>query len=183
MEAKQALEDELLALKSQQAESHATRSKAEQDLEFEQEVRRAAALSRDEAEKQLQQEKQGKQDAEETLMQARESLAAAKEAQRKAEDQAARDRDALRVKEEEVMAFRIQLGEKEAEVRHASKMENLRCSVEIEKLKSELEWKTKMLRMECEDLEARQDDAERSKRRMEQALGDANAEMRLRRKE
>ena len=44
MKAKAALEDELLALKQAQAQSQATRSKAEQDLEFEQEVRRAAAL-------------------------------------------------------------------------------------------------------------------------------------------
>lgn len=41
-------------------------------------------------------------------------------------------------REDDVMALRIQLGEKEAEVRHASKMENLRCSIEIEKLRSEV---------------------------------------------
>jgi len=183
MEAKASLEEELINLKSQQAEAVATRSKAEQDLEFEQEVRRAAALSRDEAEKHLESEKRSKADADEALITARENLAAAVEGRRKAEDQAARDREALRSKEEEVMAFRIQLGEKEAEVRHAGKMENLRCSVEIEKLKSELEWKTRMLRTECEDLEHRLEDSDRMRRNMERALGEANNEMRVRKKE
>merc|ERR1719181_358865 len=181
MEAKKALEDELLQLRSSQATAEATRNKAEQDLSFEQEVRRAAALSRDEAEKLLDHEKRGKAEAEEALVRARENAAAAEEARRKAEEQAAKDHEALKEKEEEVLAFRIQLGEKEAEVRHASKMENLRCSVEIEKLKSELEWKTRMLRMECEDLEGRLDDSERMRRRMEQALAEANSEMRMRR--
>merc|ERR1719181_802406 len=175
MEAKKALEDELLQLRSSQATAEATRNKAEQDLSFEQEVRRAAALSRDEAEKLLDHEKRGKAEAEEALVRARENAAAA--------EQAAKDHEALKEKEEEVLAFRIQLGEKEAEVRHASKMENLRCSVEIEKLKSELEWKTRMLRMECEDLEVRLEDSDRQRRAMERALTEANADMRMRRKE
>merc|ERR1719181_675944 len=183
MEAKKALEDELLQLRSSQATAEATRNKAEQDLSFEQEVRRAAALSRDEAEKLLDHQKRGKAEAEEQLHTARENLAAAEEGRRRAEDQAAIDREALKSKEEEVLAFRIQLGEKEAEVRHAGKMENLRCSVEIEKLKSELEWKTRMLRMECEDLEVRLEDSDRQRRAMERALTEANADMRLRKKE
>merc|ERR1711998_134771 len=74
-------------------------------------------------------------------------------------------------------------GEKEAEVRHASKMENLRCSIEIEKLRSELEWKTRMLTSECEELEGRLEESDGRRRKMEQAVMEVNSEMRLRRKE
>merc|ERR1711998_97019 len=141
-----------------------------------QEVRRAAAASRDEAEKLLDEEKRRNTEAQNELQATKEQLAAADEARRLAEEAAAKDRDALLRREDDVMALRIELGEKGAEVRHASKMENLRCSIEIEKLRSELEWKTRMLTSECEEPEGR-------RRKMEQAVMEVNSEMRLRRKE
>eukprot|EP00657_Telonema_sp_P-1_P007260 TRINITY_DN27018_c0_g1_i3.p1 TRINITY_DN27018_c0_g1~~TRINITY_DN27018_c0_g1_i3.p1 ORF type:complete len:250 (+),score=98.30 TRINITY_DN27018_c0_g1_i3:134-883(+) len=159
------------------------RDKAERDLTFEQEVRRAAASSRDEAEKKLGEEQQAKDMVSQELQSARDQLLSAEQSRRAAEEAAAKDREALEQREEDVMALRIELGEKEAEVRHAGKMENLRCSVEIEKLRSELEWKTRMLTNECEDLEARLDESDSRRKKMEQAVMQANSEMRLRRQE
>lgn len=183
LEAKGKLEEDLLKLKADHSESERTRVKAEQDLTFEQEVRRAAAASRDEAEKLLEDEKRNADRSSQELQAVKEELAAADEARRQAEEAASKDREALERREDDVMALRIELGEKEAEVRHASKMENLRCSVEIEKLRSELEWKTRMLTNECEDLETRLEDSETRRRKMEQAVMQTNSEMRARRQE
>jgi len=177
MEAKAHLEEEVTTLKGQYAEAGVVADKAEKDLEFEQEVRRAAAMARDEAMEHLEMEKRRQSSTDEALMTAKENLAASEEARRQAEEQAAVDREALHRKEEEVLEYRIQLGEKEAEVRHAGKMETLRCTVEIEKLRSELEWKTKMLRNECEELEYRYHESDRSKRSLQKALDDANQEI------
>merc|ERR1712166_475252 len=183
LEAKRALEEELLELKAEHAEAQRVKAKAEQDLSFEQEVRRAAAASRDEAEKALSDEQAASSNSEAELQNMREQLSAAEEARKLAEEAGARDRRALEKREDDVMALRIELGEKEAEVRHAGKMENLRCSVEIEKLRSELEWKSRMLTSECDELENRLADSETRRRQMEQAVVEANSEMKVRRKE
>eukprot|EP00656_Telonema_subtile_P040026 TRINITY_DN450_c0_g1_i1.p1 TRINITY_DN450_c0_g1~~TRINITY_DN450_c0_g1_i1.p1 ORF type:complete len:515 (+),score=200.93 TRINITY_DN450_c0_g1_i1:137-1681(+) len=183
LEAKGKLEDDLLKLKAGHGEEQQKRQKAEQDLTFEQEVRRAAAATRDEAEKLLTEEKQTNTMMQDELQSVREQLAAAEEARRQTEEAGAKDRETLERREDDIMALRIELGEKEAEVRHASKMENLQCSVEYEKLRSELEWKTKMLTSECDDLEGRLEDSEARRRKMEQAVMTANGEMRLRKQE
>merc|ERR1711907_859683 len=174
LEAKGKLEEDLSILKAEHAEAERVKAKAEQDLTFEQEVRRAAAASRDEAEKLLAEEKRRNTEAQNELQATKEQLAAADEARRLAEEAAAKDRDALLRREDDVMALRIELGEKEAEVRHVSKIENLR---------SELEWKTRMLTSECEELEGRLEESEGRRRKMEQAVMEVNSEMRLRRKE
>eukprot|EP00658_Telonema_sp_P-2_P029240 TRINITY_DN2226_c0_g1_i2.p1 TRINITY_DN2226_c0_g1~~TRINITY_DN2226_c0_g1_i2.p1 ORF type:complete len:555 (+),score=191.75 TRINITY_DN2226_c0_g1_i2:2-1666(+) len=178
LEAKLKLENELLELKAVRGEAEAKRKKAEQDLTFEQEVRRAAATNRDEAEQRLEEQKREGERYSQELQGLKEQLAGAEQAKRTAEAAAASDRKALEQREEDVMALRIELGEKEAEVRHASKMENLQCSIEIEKLRSELEWKSRMLTKECADLQQRFEEAERRRHQMEQAVGQANAEMR-----